>query len=339
MGRSRADRAGQRFAAAEFGPAGATNSSPGWRSGVGSSQPQFAFQIVQLSELTASDGGFALADCFPIVLAERFGGIVNQELQEPVGNREFLVWKQFYKLVKSFFGARNSILRPGGLGYGEVPPMRHAAAVALTLDCFIPSLTVGVLYGGRAGSKERADDAHLQPLVHLTAPFDHDEGNDMVGVVNGEDNSPASDTRLSQIAHSGERAGDAGMVGGLSQFINAKANSPLQLSVQAIEVFAGAVRELNAIAQSPFSCFTVSQLTVRPALSSARPSWIAVRLSAPTDSSASIPDFRSSTICLSSNNSASGSSSTIRCNSSRTVINAALSTSSIRSNGARRRNR
>ena len=82
---------------------------------------------------------------------------------------------------------------------------------------------------------ERADDAHLQPLVHLTAPFDHDEGNDMVGVVNGEDNSPASDTRLSQIAHSGERAGDAGMVGGLSQFINAKANSPLQLSVQAIE--------------------------------------------------------------------------------------------------------
>ena len=135
-----------------------TDGSPGWRTGVESLPPQFTFQMVQLSEITASDDGFALADCFPIGLAERFGRIVNEELQEPVGNREFLVWKQFYKLVKSFFGAHNSILAPGSLGYGEVPAMRRAAAVALALDCFIHSLTVGVLYGGRAGHGGRAEN-------------------------------------------------------------------------------------------------------------------------------------------------------------------------------------
>ena len=140
MGLSRADRAGQRFAAAEFGPAGATDSPPGWRSGVGSSQPQFAFQIVQLSELTASDGGFALADCGPIVLAERFGRIVNEELQEPVGNQQFFVRKQFYKLVKSFFSAHKLILAPGSRGYGEARAMSHAAAVALWDFHVIPSL-------------------------------------------------------------------------------------------------------------------------------------------------------------------------------------------------------
>ena len=120
--------------------------------GVGSSQPQFAFQIVQLSELTAGDGGFALADCGPIVLAERFGRIVNEELQEPVGNQQFVVRKQFYKLVKSFFSAHKWILAPGSRGYGAARAMGHEAAVALTFDCFIASLTAGVLYGGRAES-------------------------------------------------------------------------------------------------------------------------------------------------------------------------------------------
>lgn len=91
---------------------------PCWRLGAGSSQCQFTLQVVQLSELATSDGGFACAYFRPILFAEWLGGFVHQKLQEPVCCGEFLVGKQINQMVKCFFGAHCLILH--SLRYGTV---------------------------------------------------------------------------------------------------------------------------------------------------------------------------------------------------------------------------
>ncbi len=113
MGLGKADQIVRRSSAARSGLAGGVDSWPGSRSGAGSSQSQFAFQVVQGGELTLSDGGFARVNLRPILRCECLGGFVYQELQEPVRCREFLVRKQIHQIVKDFFGAHSLILTPG----------------------------------------------------------------------------------------------------------------------------------------------------------------------------------------------------------------------------------